>query len=97
MIEDHSNLWLALGLLLFLGCEAKTPLDSQGGSEGGNSGSGGRGGGGAVEEHQDSPGPFFHHAERGNLQFPWVEQGRGLRAQGGFPGRIESGPDAKRL
>ncbi len=31
MKESHSNTWLALGLLLALGCDARTPLDSQDG------------------------------------------------------------------
>jgi hypothetical protein len=56
MNEDRSNLWLALGLLVLWGCEAKTPLDSQGESQGDNSSSGGRGGGGASNSEDTAAG-----------------------------------------
>ena len=51
MKESHSKLWPALGLVLALGCEAKTPLDSQGDGSASVSFSqtGGAGGAGSTE------------------------------------------------
>lgn len=50
MKENHANTWLALGVLLALGCEASTPLDSENGGSVGASSSqtGGAGGAGAT-------------------------------------------------
>jgi len=52
MIEHHSNLRLALGVLLLLGCEANTALDSPSGGSAGStasvSQSSGAGGAGAA-------------------------------------------------